>query len=293
MKWNRKQVLLELKELLIIALCSAPYGLAVNQVLIPHAIIGGGLTGLCEILYFATGEAVPVWVSNLTINLLLIVVAAILLGWKTIARTGFGILCLTVWLRVFNVPEQPMISDPFMAIILAGILNGAGLGMIYANNGNTGGTDIVAMVVNKYRHVPMGRALFMVDLLIISSAWFLPQVTRIEQLLFGLCYVFVETQAVDWVLGRGRQSVQFFIFSKQYQHIASAIMNQLGRGVTLLDAQGAYTGQETKLIMLIARRSETPRIYKIVNEIDPTAFISEAPTRGVFGEGFESMKEKM
>ncbi|MBP5476768.1 MAG: YitT family protein [Paludibacteraceae bacterium] len=284
--------LVELRELVIIALCTAPYALVVNRVLVPHAIIGGGLTGLCEILYFASGEMIPIWLSNLVINAILIVTAIFLLGWKSCVRALYGIFCLTVWLRLITVSEVPVISDPFMAVILCGILNGVALGLLYMNNGNTGGTDIVAMIVNKYRHVTMGRALFIVDVLIISSAWFLPQVTRVEQLLFGLCYVFVETQSVDWVMGRGRQSVQFFIFSREYEKIADAIMTRVGRGVTFLDAEGAYTNQETKLIMLVVRKSEAIQVFRIVHEIDPDAFISETPTRGVFGLGFENLKNE-
>lgn len=288
----RSDKLIQIKELLLIAICSIPYGMVVNQVLVPHAIIGGGLTGLCEIIYFATGEALPIWLSSLILNVILIVVAIVVLGWKTCLRSIWGIICITVWLKIISVSERPMISDPFMAVILAGILNGAGLGMIYANNGNTGGTDIIAMIVNKYKHVPIGRALFMVDIVVIGSAWFLPQVTTFEQILFGLCYVFVETQAVDWVVGRGRQSLQFFIFSKKYQEIADAIMERTGHGVTFLEAQGAYTKKDTKLVVLIARKSEITQIYRLVMEIDPSAFISETQTRGVFGKGFEPMVER-
>ena len=290
--WNKKAVFIEIKEYLMIAICSIPYGLVVNQVLVPHAIIGGGLTGLCEILYFATDSALPIWLSSLVLNVVLIVIAIIVLGWKTCVRTLWGILCLTVWLKLFPISAQAQISDPFMAIVLAGIFNGAGLGLIYAYNGNTGGTDIIAMIVNKYKHMPMGRALFMVDMVIIGSAWFLPQVTRVEQILFGLCYVFIEAQAVDWVMGRGRQSVQFFIFSKKYKEIADAIMTRTGRGVTFLEAKGAYTQQESRVIVLLTRKSESTAIFRIVMEIDPSAFISETQTRGVFGLGFEPIKER-
>ncbi len=290
--WNKKAVFIEIKEYLMIAICSIPYGLVVNQVLVPHAIIGGGLTGLCEILYFATDSALPIWLSSLVLNVVLIVIAIIVLGWKTCVRTLWGILCLTVWLKLFPISAHAQISDPFMAIVLAGIFNGAGLGLIYAYNGNTGGTDIIAMIVNKYKHMPMGRALFMVDMVIIGSAWFLPQVTRVEQILFGLCYVFIEAQAVDWVMGRGRQSVQFFIFSKKYKEIADAIMTRTGRGVTFLEAKGAYTQQESKVIVLLTRKSESTAIFRIVMEIDPSAFISETQTRGVFGLGFEPIKER-
>jgi uncharacterized membrane-anchored protein YitT (DUF2179 family) len=278
--------------LFLIAVCVAPYALVVNQVLVPHAIVGGGLTGLCEIIYFASGEVIPIWLSTLVINTIMLITGIILLGWKSCVRALWGIVWLTLWLRIFTVAETPLISDPFMAIILCGLVNGASLGLVYSNNGNTGGTDIVAMIVNKYRHVSMGRALFMVDVLVISSAWFLPQVTKFEQLLFGFCFVFIESQAVDWVMSRGRQSIQFFIFSKEYDRIADTIMKQVGRGVTFLDAKGAYSKQDTKLIMLIVRKSEAIRIFRIVHEIDPTAFISETPTRGVFGQGFENLQNE-
>ena len=289
---TKKQIFIEIRELFLIAVCVAPYALVVNQVLVPHAIVGGGLTGLCEIIYFASGEVIPIWLSTLVINTILLVTGIILLGWKSCVRALWGIVWLTIWLRTFSVAETPLISDPFMAIILCGLVNGASLGLVYSNNGNTGGTDIVAMIVNKYRHVSMGRALFMVDVLVISSAWFLPQVTKFEQLLFGFCFVFIESQAVDWVMSRGRQSIQFFIFSKEYDRIADTIMKQVGRGVTFLDAQGAYSKQDTKLIMLIVRKSEAIRIFRIVHEIDPTAFISETPTRGVFGQGFENLQNE-
>ncbi|MBQ7697321.1 MAG: YitT family protein [Paludibacteraceae bacterium] len=289
---TKKQIFIEIRELFLIAVCVAPYALVVNQVLVPHAIVGGGLTGLCEIIYFASGEVIPIWLSTLVINTILLITGIILLGWKSCVRALWGIVWLTIWLRTFSVAETPLISDPFMAIILCGLVNGASLGLIYSNNGNTGGTDIVAMIVNKYRHVSMGRALFMVDVLVISSAWFLPQVTKFEQLLFGFCFVFIESQAVDWVMSRGRQSIQFFIFSKEYDRIADTIMKQVGRGVTFLEAQGAYSKQDTKLIMLIVRKSEAIRIFRIVHEIDPTAFISETPTRGVFGQGFENLQNE-
>ena len=274
---TKKQIFIEIRELFLIAVCVAPYALVVNQVLVPHAIVGGGLTGLCEIIYFASGEVIPIWLSTLVINTILLVTGIILLGWKSCVRALWGIVWLTLWLRIFTVAETPLISDPFMAIILCGLVNGASLGLVYSNNGNTGGTDIVAMIV---------------DVLVISSAWFLPQVTKFEQLLFGFCFVFIESQAVDWVMSRGRQSIQFFIFSKEYDRIADTIMKQVGRGVTFLDAQGAYSKQDTKLIMLIVRKSEAIRIFRIVHEIDPTAFISETPTRGVFGQGFENLQNE-
>ena len=145
------------------------------------------------------------------------------------------------------------------------------------------------MIVNKYTHVPIGRILLYCDLIIISSAYFLPNVHSIERVLFGLCGTFVATTAVDWIMNRSRQSVQFFIFSKKYEQIADAIMTGIPRGVTLIDGEGWYSKQPMKIITVLARKNESGKIFKLVKDIDPSAFVSQSETIGVFGKGFDQM----
>ena len=130
------------------------------------------------------------------------------------------------------------------------------------------------------------------NILIIASAYFLPEVHSIEKVLFGLCYTFMSSTAVDWVMTRVRQSVQFFIFSSYHNEIARAIMTQIPRGVTILDGHGGYTGKDMKVVTVIARKNESTRIFRLVRAIDPNAFVSETQTIGVFGQGFDSIKEK-
>lgn len=291
-RYRRWKPWVEIKELLVIAICCGPFAIAVNRILIPHAIVGGGLAGFCEILYFASNGLLPVWATNLGINILLLLLAIKLMGWKFCARTMYGVLCLTLWFKLIPVPEVPAISDPFMAVILGGLFSGTGLGLVLLNNGSTGGTDIVAMILSKFGHLPMGRALLASNILIIAGAYFLPEVHSVEKVLFGLCYTFMSSTAVDWVMTRVRQSVQFFIFSSHHHEIAQAIMTQVPRGVTVLDAHGGYTQQEMKVITVIARKNESTRIFRLVRAIDPDAFVSETQTIGVFGRGFESIKEK-
>ena len=185
-----------------------------------------------------------------------------------------------------------------MAVILGGLFMGSFLGIVFLNNGSTGGVDIVAMIVNKFKHLPMGRVLMACDIVIILCAYFLPEIKELpfgrglEKILFGLCYTFMAGTAVDWVLNRTRQSVQFFIFSEKYEEIAEAIMTQVPRGVTFLDAQGGYSKAPTKVVTTIARQHESATIFRLVHAIDPNAFISQSQVRGVFGQGFESIKEK-
>ncbi len=291
-QYQRMKPLIAIKEYFMIAICTIPYAFAVNQILVPHTVVGGGLTGFCEIIYFATGTAVPIWLSSLVINLALLAAAAFTIGWRYCVRTVYGVFWLTVWLKLVPIAPVPIITDPFMGVVLGGLFVGSFLGMVFLNNGSTGGTDIIAMIVNKYHHLPIGRVLMTCDIVIILCAYFLPDVRSIEKVLFGLCYTFMSSTAVDWVMNRMRQSVQFFIFSKKYNEIAEAIMTQVPRGVTFLEAQGGYSKEPTKVITCIARQHESAKIFRLVRSIDPDAFVSQSQVRGVFGQGFDSIKDK-
>lgn len=293
--YRRLLPIITIKELLMIIICTIPYAFGVNQLLVPHAIVSGGATGLCEIIYFATNANVPIWLSSALINFLLLLIAALTVGWRYAVRTVWGVLWLTVWLRVIPIPEVPLLTDAFMAVVVGGLFTGCFLGICFLNNGSTGGTDIVAMIVNKYHHLPMGRVLMMTDLIIISSAFFLPTIQAagtqgaIEKILFGLTYTFMLSTAVDWVMNRMRQSVQFMIFTQKPDEIAEAILTQAHRGCTFLDAQGGYNKQPMKVVTTIARIHESATIFRLVRAIDPNAFVSQSQVRGVFGQGFESM----
>ena len=174
-----------------------------------------------------------------------------------------------------------------MAVVVSGLLCGLGLGIVFLNNGSSGGTDIVAMIVNKYHHIPLGWVLFFCDIVIISSAYFLPNVHSIEKVMLGLVFTFMCTTALDWVMRQIRQSVQFFIFSQKYEEIANAINTQIPRGVTLLDGKGWYSKKPIKVLTVLAKKNESNRIFRLVHEIDPNAFVSQSETIGVFGQGFE------
>ena len=294
-QYRRALPWITLKELLLIILSTIPYALTVNQLLVPHAIVGGGVTGLCEIIYFATNTYVPIWLSSLLINVLLLVIATVTVGWRYALRTIWGVLWLTVWLKVIPIATVPLLTDSFMAVVIGGLFTGCFLGICFLNNGSTGGTDIIAMIVNKYHHLPMGRVLLFADMTVISSAFFLPTIQAaglqgaVEKILFGLTYTFMCSTAVDWVMNRMRQSVQFMIFTSKSEEIAEAIMTQAHRGCTLLDAEGGYHKQPMKVVTVIARSYESATIFRLVRAIDPKAFVSQSQVRGVFGQGFDPM----
>lgn len=296
--YHRLKPFIAIKEFVMIVICTIPYAITVNQILVPHAVVGGGVTGLCEIIYFATSTVVPIWLSSLVINLVLLLIAALTVGWRYALRTVLGVLSLTFWLRVIPIAQVPIIQDAFMAIVLGAMFTGCFLGITFLNNGSTGGTDIVAMIVNKYHHLPMGRVLLFCDIVIIMSAYFLPEIQAegfnhaVEKILFGLCYTFIMTTAVDWVMNRTRQSVQFFIFSEQADAISDAIISQVHRGCTIINAEGGYSKRPVKVLTIIARQHESAQIFRIVHAIDPNAFVSQSQVRGVFGQGFDPIKDK-
>ncbi len=293
--YRRMLPIIMLKELLMIIICTIPYAFGVNQLLVPHSVVGGGVTGICEIIYFATNSYIPIWVSSAVLNLTLLIVSALTVGWRYAVRTVWGVLWLTIWLRVIPIATVPILTDPFMAVVIGGLFTGCFLGICFLNNGSTGGTDIVAMIVNKYHHLPMGRVLMMTDLVVISSAFFLPTIQAegmqgaIEKILFGLTYTFMLSTAVDWVMNRMRQSVQFMIFTQKPDEIAEAILTQAHRGCTFLEAQGGYNKQPMKVVTTIARAHESATIFRLVRAIDPNAFVSQSQVRGVFGQGFDPM----
>ena len=302
-------------EYLTIIIGIAPMALMVNWVLLPHAFVGGGLTGICSVIYYVTGGlfpslfpeyggAIPVWLTTFVFNAILLLIAGLTVGWKFCIRTMVGVAAITFWYRVIPILPQPIISDPWLGAIIGGFVFGLSLGCVLAANGSSGGTDIVAMIVNHYRNISLGNIMLACDIIIIASAFFLPlpasmQVEgtdptylHIKRVLYGVAMTISYTLAVDWIMSRIHRSVHFFIYSSKYEEIATAINTTVNRGVTILDGTGWYSKQPVKVISVLVRKPESSLVFRIVHDIDPNAFVSIADVRGVFGAGFDKIKAK-
>lgn len=303
------------KEYIFIFLGLFPFALMVNWIFVPHNVVGAGLTGICSIIYYATqglfpdlfpdySGSIPMWLSTLSINAILLVIAMTTVGWQFCVRTLVGALALAFWYRVIPMRTDPLIADPVTACIVGGVVFGISLGIVMLNNGSSGGTDIVAMIVNHYKDVSLGRVMVICDAVIIASSYFLPIPEqffvdgmdvvdfKIKRILYGLCMTVSYTAALDWIMSRMRQSVQFFIFSTKYAEIATAINQTVHRGVTVLDGTGWYSQQPIHIVTVLARKQESQLIFRIIKSIDPKAFVSQANVNGVFGLGFDTIKTK-
>lgn len=282
----------DIREYFFIAFGLFLYAGAWKAFLLPHQITGGGVTGIGALVFYATG--IPISVTFFAINAVLLLISIQSIGWKFSLRTIYGVLVLTFFFLITPQAARGTfvgMEEDFMACVIGGILSGVGIGIVFLSNGSSGGTDIIAKVVNKYRNVTLGRILLYCDVLIVSSSYFL-EIGSIERIVYGLTALTITTLSVDMVVNGVRQSVQFFIFSKHYEEIATKINFEVHRGVTILDGMGWYSKEPVKVITVIARRNESIKIFRIVKEIDPNAFISQSSAIGVYGEGFDVIKSK-
>ena len=272
--------------------------------LLPYQIVTGGIAGIGAIIFYAT--KFPVQYTFFIINALLIVGALKELGVKFLTKTIYATFALTIMLEIAQkIVEQPDGTflqlmgegNDFMSLVIGCMLTGTALAIVFLSNGSTGGTDIVAALVNKHHNVSLGKAMIMVDLCIISSSLFVDSFgvfsIRCQKVVFGLCTMFIECSMLDFVMNWQRQSVQFMIFSKKYQEIANAIAKHTEHTMTILDGHGWYSGAPMKVICLMAKKRESVLIFRIIKTIDPNAFVSQSSVQGVFGEGFDPIKVKV
>lgn len=289
---TRASFIREFKDIIFITFGLACYAIGWAAFLLPYQITTGGVTGISAIIYYATGF--PLQYSYFIINAVLLLFAFKILGWRFTLKTLYAIFMLTFLLGLFQelIGNTQLIGEnqEFMACVLGASLCGIGLGVVFINNGSTGGTDIIAAVVNKYRDITFGRMILYCDVIIISSCYFI--FDDWKRVLFGFVTLIVISYVLDLIINSARQSVQFLIFSKEYDKIADRIVSDAHRGVTVLNGTGWYSKNDVKVLVVLAKKSQSVGIFRLVKEIDPNAFISQSSVIGVYGEGFDRIKVK-
>ena len=301
---TRQDIIYEIKDYFYITLGLLLYTFGFTVFLLPYEIVTGGIAGIGAIVFYSTGF--PVQYTFFIINAVLIILALKTLGWKFLTKTIYATIMLTIMLEVaqtFTIQADGTFhkllgeNNDFMSLVIGCTITGTALATVFLNNGSTGGTDIVAAVLNKFHNISLGKALIIVDFCIIGSCIFVDSFgtvdLRFRKVVFGLCTMLIECLMLDYVMYWQRQSVQFLIFSKKYQEIAYAISRTTDHTLTILDGHGFWTGKPTKVLCLLAKKRESVHIFRLIKQIDPNAFVSQSSGIGVYGEGFDEMKVKI
>ena len=300
MNTKSKKILSEIKAYFIIAIGLLCYVLAWSIFILPNNMVGGGVTGIAALIQYWTGFEVSY--SYFIINTVLLLIALKVLGRGFGAKTVFAIVVTSALFKVVPaiIPESfiqefAVNNGPMLCCIFGGALAGLGMALTFAQGGSTGGTDIVALMINKYRSVSPGKIIVLLDIIIISSSLILPSEStwgyKFAIVIYGFIMSAVLSFTLDMFLSGSKQSVQILIFSKQYDAISDRITEETGRGVTVLNSRGWYTKEEGKVAVVIVRKNESSHILRIVKEVDKTAFLSVGSVMGVYGKGFEQIKK--
>ena len=279
----------EVRDYIMITIAMLSYAIGWGIFLLPNNITTGGIAGVSSILFWATG--IPVQVSYFIINAILLLIALRILGLRFCVKTIYAVavLTLSVGLVTDNYHAHLLSDQPFMAAIIGAVFCGCGVGLGLSVGGSTGGTDIIAAIINKYRDISLGRVILICDVIIISSSYFV--LKDWEKVIYGYVVLYVTAFCIDQVVNNSRKSVQFFIVSQKWKEIGREI-NAAHRGCTVIDGTGFYTGRDVKMLFVLAKQSESTTIFQIINEIDPQAFVSQSAVIGVYGEGFDRFKVK-
>lgn len=296
-KLNKHTLMTEMKDFLAINVGLISYAIGWAAFLLPYKMTTGGLTGMCAIFYYLTN--IPIQLTFCIVNVVLILLALRELGYRFVIKTTYAIFMLSFFLDI----AQNMMKDDkgqflqilgpgqdSMACILGAILCGFGIGIVFISNGSTGGTDIIAAVVNKHRNISLGRVLLYIDLVTISSCYFFFNDWRM--VVFGYVALVVMNYTLDMVVNSSRQDVQFIIFTKKYQMLSDRIINETCHSVTVWDSEGYYSHTPIKVMITIVHKNEAIHILRMIHEVDPEAFVSQSRAEGVYGNGFNSIKIK-
>lgn len=297
---EKNKFLSTFKSYAIITLGLLLYVLAWVVFIIPHQLVGGGVTGISAVIQYCTGFNVSY--SFFIINGILLLIALKILGPAFGVKTVYAMVVTTLLLRFLPlvIPEEfiriiALDNGKLLSVMIGGTLSALGISLTFSQGGSSGGTDIIALMITKYRAISPGKILLILDVFIIGSSLIVPTEgswgVRVANLMYGYVMAGVFSVALDLFVSGSKQSVQIFIFSKNYEKIADRITLDVHRGVTALQGKGWYTKTESTVLMVVARKQELKFLLNLIKEEDPQAFISVGSVSGVYGYGFDAIKK--
>ncbi len=279
-----------LRDLALIVAGSAIFAVGVDCFEVPNGLAAGGITGLATVFYAlaeAVGVYLPVGMQTIVMNvfLLLLVIKSGNRGY--IVRTVIGIIACGVFTDAF-VPFLPVLGngDLLLCALWGGVITGIGLGLVFRTGGNTGGTDIISQLLAKKLSIPVGTAMIVVDGLVIALS---APVFSVENALYAAIAMYICGKVIDAVIDGPRSERAAFIISERHAEIANAIMYDLNRGCTELQARGVWSGNDRPVLFCVLGRNQVPLLKQVVAEEDPEAIVFISEVHEAFGEGFGSI----
>ena len=294
---DKKKILIGIFDYIVITIGVILFVMAWQSFLLPNNMIDGGLTGASALLAMVTGISVDIWYFG--VNVLLLVLAWFILGQGFGIKTIYAIIVSTALFRLlgdesmswlWSVEGQVLyVGDGILVPIIGGLLEAVGLALIILRGGSTGGTDILALIVNKFWPISIGRFYLMADFVVITLLIFVPG-HCFTDVVYGYITMGVCAYVLDLIMLGKDSAVQILIFSEHLKDIGDYINREMGRGVTALKAVGWYTQEDRQVLLVMLRKTEMPELVRAVKEKDPKAFVTVVPANNVFGEGFDEMK---
>ncbi|MDD4141264.1 MAG: YitT family protein [Bacteroidales bacterium] len=286
---NRSKVFETIKTYCMLLIGVLLYSFAITAFIIPMGLVSGGFGGIGAILYYLT--EIPVGVTFFASNIILLAIAYKIMGWKFVKVSLIGStltsICLFILQKFITEPLVP--DEMFMNSIIGGALSGVGLGLVFNAGFNTGGSDIISLIVNKYKNLSPGRFSLYFNIGVLLLFFAINQ--DVKTVVFALVVMGVTSYTWDMMMTGNRQSYQFMVMSPQYAEIADRITKEIGRGVTVLDGEGWYNHDSKKVLIVLAHRSDRSRILRLIKEVDPRAFLSVTKIEGVYGKNFDRIKK--
>lgn len=274
-----------LKEYLIITIGCLFYAMSINYFFISNHLAEGGVTGICLILYYLF--KLPVSIMYFVINIPLLIVGWKLVGKDFLFKTIYGTTCLSLLIGLTEGLKGPS-NDTLLGSIYGGLFTGVGLGLIFMVNGSTGGTDVVARILNRYFDIPLGRTMLTMDILILCIA---TMFFGKEVVMYTLVAMMIVSKAIDFFQDGYTKSKGITIISSKSEEIKERIMEETGRGTTIIKGEGGYTKNQIDLLYCIVSKFELNKVKEIVKEVDTFAFLTVSDVSEVWGEGFKSLRK--
>ena len=294
---STKKILSVIWDYVVVSLGTLLFCMGWETFLIPNGIAAGGLTGACTVLQFATHGLIPVAYSTFIANALLLIVGVIVLGNAFGVKTVYVVVLSSIFFKILPTFDFMLatpgnfffIDNKALIPIVGGLIEAVGVGMIFRRGGSTGGTDIIALVLNKFWPLSPGKVYLYSDVFIIASVLLIPGKT-FEDMIYGYIAMITFSFMLDFVLLGSKSTVQVLVFTQKYEQMADYIMKNMRRGVTVLKAVGWYTRTEKNVLLILVRKSQMPELSKVIKAIDDKAFVSVSPASSVYGEGFDELK---